>query len=223
MRTLRLLTADDQRWGAVLAGLILWELVAGPVRALTAAATRLGTGDFSASIPPGGPAEVGALAHTMEDMRRNLIELTSTLRRREAEAQAVLVGIVEGVYAVDKNRIIRYLNPQAARLLGGGTPTYLTTQELVRLVQQLRTRLGVEPGLTHGCIEVSPETVDEEKVAALRETEGPYRIFTPDEATDYIRSGRPLPLHPLCGGIPPEVAWRHLELAAAAAARAQHE
>jgi signal transduction histidine kinase/HAMP domain-containing protein len=103
---------------AVLAGVILAELVAGPVRALTTAATRLGAGDFSASIPPGGAAEVAALARTMEDMRRNLIELTNTLRRREAEAQAVLAGIVEGVYAVDKNRIIRYLNPQAARLLG---------------------------------------------------------------------------------------------------------
>jgi signal transduction histidine kinase len=106
---------------AVVAGLILGELVAGPVRALTTAATRLGKGDFSASIPPGGPAEVGALAQTMEDMRRNLIELTSTLRRREAEAQAVLGGIVEGVYAVDKSRVIRYLNPQAARLLGTST------------------------------------------------------------------------------------------------------
>src|SRR6185437_6777821 len=31
---------------------------------------------------------------------------------------AVLGGIVEGVYAVDKDRTIRYLNPQAARLLG---------------------------------------------------------------------------------------------------------
>ena len=30
----------------------------------------------------------------------------------------MLTGIVEGVFAVDKNRIIRYLNPQAARLLG---------------------------------------------------------------------------------------------------------
>ena len=102
---------------AVFASVVLGELVAGPVRALTAAATRLGSGDFSASIPPGGAAEVGTLARTMEDMRRNLIELTSTLRRREAEAQAVLGGIVEGVYAVDRNRIIRYLNPQAARLL----------------------------------------------------------------------------------------------------------
>jgi signal transduction histidine kinase len=87
------------------------------VKALTDAAVRLGQGDFSTSIPPGGAAEVGMLARTMEDMRRNLVDLTGTLRRREAEAQAVLGGIVEGVYAVDKNRIIRYLNPQAARLL----------------------------------------------------------------------------------------------------------
>jgi signal transduction histidine kinase len=103
---------------AVAAAVILGEQVAGPVRSLTAAATRLGAGDFSASIPAGGAAEVGKLARTMEDMRRNLIDLTSTLRKREAEARAVLGGIVEGVYAVDKNRIISYLNPQAARLLG---------------------------------------------------------------------------------------------------------
>ena len=103
---------------AVFAGVILSEAIAGPVKALMEAAVRLGQGDFSASIPPGGAAEVGALARTMEDMRRNLVDLTGTLRRREAEAQAVLGGIVEGVYAVDKDRIIRYLNPQAARLLG---------------------------------------------------------------------------------------------------------
>jgi signal transduction histidine kinase len=102
---------------AVFGGLILTELVAGPVKALTEAAVRLGQGDFSTSIPPGGAAEVGTLARTMEDMRRNLVDLTGTLRRREAEAQAVLGGVVEGVYAVDKNRLIRYLNPQAARLL----------------------------------------------------------------------------------------------------------
>jgi alkanesulfonate monooxygenase SsuD/methylene tetrahydromethanopterin reductase-like flavin-dependent oxidoreductase (luciferase family) len=57
-------------------------------------------------------------------------------------------------------------------------------------------------------------------VAALREAHGPYRIFTLDEAADYVRAGRPLPLHPLCGGIPPDVAWRYLELAGVAAAKA---
>ena len=63
-----------------------------------------------------------------------------------------------------------------------------------------------------------------DSVAALREESGgPYRIFTLDEATDYIRGGRLLPLHPLCGGVAPEVAWPYLELAVAAAARAQDQ
>jgi len=103
---------------AVFAGVLLSEFIAGPVKALTDAAVRLGQWDFSTSIPVGGAAEVGKLARTMEDMRRNLVDLTGALRRSEGEAQAVLTGIVEGVYAVDRSRIIRYLNPQAAKLLG---------------------------------------------------------------------------------------------------------
>ena len=62
-----------------------------------------------------------------------------------------------------------------------------------------------------------------DNVTALREAGVPYRIFTRDEAVDYIRGGRPLPLHPLCGGIPPDVAWRYLEMAGAASARAQSD
>ncbi|BCO99420.1 hypothetical protein [Mycobacterium intracellulare] len=38
---------------------------------------------------------------------------------------------------------------------------------------------------------------------ALRAEGGPYRIFTTAEATEYVRGGRPLPLHPLCGGSAP--------------------
>jgi len=103
---------------AVLAGVILGQQVTGPLGTLSDAVGKLGQGDFSTSIPAGGTKEVGNLAQTIETMRDNLVQLTGELRRREAEAQAVLGGIVEGVYAVDKSRVIRYLNPQAARLLG---------------------------------------------------------------------------------------------------------
>jgi alkanesulfonate monooxygenase SsuD/methylene tetrahydromethanopterin reductase-like flavin-dependent oxidoreductase (luciferase family) len=58
-------------------------------------------------------------------------------------------------------------------------------------------------------------------VSDLRQPGGPYRMFTVDEAAEYIRGGRPLPLHPLCGGIPPDVAWPYLELAALATQRSQ--
>jgi alkanesulfonate monooxygenase SsuD/methylene tetrahydromethanopterin reductase-like flavin-dependent oxidoreductase (luciferase family) len=58
-----------------------------------------------------------------------------------------------------------------------------------------------------------------DSVAALRAEGGPYRILTPDEATEFVRDGRLLPLHPLCGGAPPDIAWPYLERAAAASAR----
>ena len=57
-------------------------------------------------------------------------------------------------------------------------------------------------------------------VAGLRATPGPYRVFTTDEAADYMRGGQALPLAPLCGGLPPQLAWPYLERAADAAARA---
>lgn len=58
-------------------------------------------------------------------------------------------------------------------------------------------------------------------VSELRDAGGPYRIFTTEGAEEYIRSGRPLPLLPLCGGVPPDVAWPYLERAAAATKSAQ--
>ncbi|MCP9274515.1 LLM class flavin-dependent oxidoreductase [Mycolicibacterium arenosum] len=55
-------------------------------------------------------------------------------------------------------------------------------------------------------------------VPALRAADGPYRILTPADAADVVRAGRPLPLHPLCGGIDPAVAWRYLDTAVSAVA-----
>lgn len=85
------------------------------------------------------------------------------------------------------------------------------------------------PHLLHDAVMAASYRPHDESVAsitradsedALRDEAGPYRIFTADEATEYVRGGRPLPLHPLCGGIAPDVAWPYLERAAAAAARA---
>jgi signal transduction histidine kinase len=103
---------------ALFVSLLLARRIGAPLQALATSASRLGQGDFSSSIPAQGTQEVEALARTMDDMRRNLLDLTTTLRHREAEAQAVLQGVVEGVYAVDADRRIRYLNPQAAKMLG---------------------------------------------------------------------------------------------------------
>jgi alkanesulfonate monooxygenase SsuD/methylene tetrahydromethanopterin reductase-like flavin-dependent oxidoreductase (luciferase family) len=59
-----------------------------------------------------------------------------------------------------------------------------------------------------------------QSVAALRKAHGAYRVLSIDEAAAYIRTGRPLPLLPLCGGVPPDLAWPYLERAVMAAKRA---
>lgn len=55
---------------------------------------------------------------------------------------------------------------------------------------------------------------DATTVADLRAESGAYRVLTPAEAVDHVRTTGPLTLHPLCGGCPPEPAWRSLELVA---------
>jgi signal transduction histidine kinase len=102
---------------AGLLGVLYGRWLARPVVALRDIAERIGRGDFSAAVPAVAPLEVGALARSMDEMRRRLVDLTDALRRREAEAQAVLAGVVEGVFAVDDQRRIRYANTQVARLL----------------------------------------------------------------------------------------------------------
>lgn len=53
------------------------------------------------------------------------------------------------------------------------------------------------------------KTVDE-----LKTQKGAYQIFTPDEAKAYIDQFGVLLLQPLCGGLPPDLAWESLELVA---------
>jgi alkanesulfonate monooxygenase SsuD/methylene tetrahydromethanopterin reductase-like flavin-dependent oxidoreductase (luciferase family) len=56
-------------------------------------------------------------------------------------------------------------------------------------------------------------------VSELRSEEGHYRIVTPEVAASYVARGVPLPLQPLVGGLPPDLAWSYLEAAVAAAGR----
>jgi alkanesulfonate monooxygenase SsuD/methylene tetrahydromethanopterin reductase-like flavin-dependent oxidoreductase (luciferase family) len=53
-------------------------------------------------------------------------------------------------------------------------------------------------------------------VADLRAEGGAYRILSVDQAVAQIRAGAPLSMQPLCGGIPPEAAWKSVRLAGTA-------
>lgn len=51
-----------------------------------------------------------------------------------------------------------------------------------------------------------------DSVDELRANAGIYRIFTPDEAVEHVRKNGVFVAMPLCGGLPPALAWPSLEL-----------
>ncbi|MCU0231619.1 MAG: ATP-binding protein [Acidobacteria bacterium] len=103
---------------ATLVGFFIARRISRPVLQLADAAERIGLGDLTTPVPRVGGAETSALAAALEEMRRDLLHLTTNLRRQQAESQAIVSGIAEGVFTVDRERRIRFLNPQAAAVLG---------------------------------------------------------------------------------------------------------
>jgi alkanesulfonate monooxygenase SsuD/methylene tetrahydromethanopterin reductase-like flavin-dependent oxidoreductase (luciferase family) len=62
-----------------------------------------------------------------------------------------------------------------------------------------------------------------DSVAELRSARSAYDVVTIDEAIRRISSGVVLALHPLCGGMPPAVAWPYLERVATAESQASRQ
>jgi signal transduction histidine kinase len=122
----------------------------------------------------------------MNDMRRNLIDLTDTLRQREAEAQAVLGGIVEGVYAVDGDRHITYINETTAKLLG------VTSTEVIGRfcgdVLQPRPVEGVRP-CEHNCPILKSRTQGSATAVEYLQTRGGIRrmVLTSAKPVDNLQ------------------------------------
>jgi alkanesulfonate monooxygenase SsuD/methylene tetrahydromethanopterin reductase-like flavin-dependent oxidoreductase (luciferase family) len=50
-------------------------------------------------------------------------------------------------------------------------------------------------------------------IEELRATSKSHKVFTVDEAIGHVRKGGMLTLAPLCGGVPPELAWPYLDRA----------
>ena len=73
------------------------------------------------------------------------------------------------------------------------------------LLHDVTSYAAINEGNTHTASLSTAKSVDE-----LREENRSHRIVTVDEAVEMMKTGIPLPLQPLVGGLPPEIAWRYL-------------
>jgi alkanesulfonate monooxygenase SsuD/methylene tetrahydromethanopterin reductase-like flavin-dependent oxidoreductase (luciferase family) len=77
------------------------------------------------------------------------------------------------------------------------------------LMQDVRSYASWNEGNTDTASISFAATADE-----LRRENRSHRILTVAEAVEFVRAGRILPLHPLVGGLAPDVAWRYLRTVA---------
>ena len=73
------------------------------------------------------------------------------------------------------------------------------------LVHEVRSYAEWNEGNTH-----TQPVVRNERGSNSRAENRSHRILSVDEAIEFVRSGAPLQLHPLIGGLPPDIAWRYL-------------
>jgi alkanesulfonate monooxygenase SsuD/methylene tetrahydromethanopterin reductase-like flavin-dependent oxidoreductase (luciferase family) len=113
---------------------------------------------------------------------------------------------------------IQVPDPNAATAIFVADDVERAWEELGRyLLHDAMTAAAYRPGETEVASISTATSLDE-----LR-ADRSYRVVTREEATELVRAGTVLPLLPLCGGVPPEVAWGYLERAAEAVVHAGDE
>jgi alkanesulfonate monooxygenase SsuD/methylene tetrahydromethanopterin reductase-like flavin-dependent oxidoreductase (luciferase family) len=96
-----------------------------------------------------------------------------------------------------------------------------TTVFVARDVDEAWAEVG--PHLLHDVVSYASINVGNEHTASLsrattvdelRAEDRTHRILTVDQAVDVVKTGMPLQLQPLVGGLPPALAWKYLEVVA---------
>ncbi|MBN1141922.1 MAG: HAMP domain-containing protein [Deltaproteobacteria bacterium] len=125
---------------AALISLFVSRRISRPLERIKKAAERFAAGHLKKRIHIHGPAEVVALADTLNLMAAGLQERIDTIINQHNEQDAVLSSMVEGVLAVDNEERILRINQAALKLLAvtDPDPREKPVQEVVRKADLLR-------------------------------------------------------------------------------------
>jgi len=125
-------------------GVLASRLAARPLRAMTAAAERIGQGDYDIALPSPTPDDFGTLSRTLGALARELKARVGDVEAERDRLSAILDGMAEGVVVIDRARTIVVANPAASAILG--VPS-LVGKGLDDAVADAALRAFVEPGI----------------------------------------------------------------------------
>jgi two-component system, OmpR family, phosphate regulon sensor histidine kinase PhoR len=111
-----------------------------PVRAVTDSVARMSAGHLEVRAPEDGPAELAALAATLNRMAADLDARIRQVGRDREQRDVILSAMEEGIVLIGPDGLVGYANPAASRMLGT-TPEDVRTlapHELRSLVEECR-------------------------------------------------------------------------------------
>ena len=123
LRAMRRISLIALAVGLPLALLVAWMStapMARRVQALAGAAKAFKAGDLDSAPRDFGSDELGSVAHTLDDVARELSRRVGDLSQDRARIDAIVAGMVEGVLVVDSEGHIQRINAAARQLLGVG-------------------------------------------------------------------------------------------------------
>jgi two-component system phosphate regulon sensor histidine kinase PhoR len=104
--------------GAAALAVVLAGAITGPLDQLRRAAAGLAAGALDQRVEVNGGAEVRGLAADFNEMAARLRESTDARAHERSRLEALLAAGADGLLALDRDGVIRYLNPAAAALFG---------------------------------------------------------------------------------------------------------
>jgi len=123
LRAVRRISLVALAVGVPLAMLVAWMStapLARRVQAMAGAARAFKAGDLAPVPRDFGTDELGSVAHTLDDVARELSRRVGDLSQDRARIDAIVAGMVEGVLVVDNEGHIQRLNAAARQMLGVG-------------------------------------------------------------------------------------------------------
>ncbi|MBX5464054.1 MAG: HAMP domain-containing protein [Clostridia bacterium] len=117
---------------AALVSALLARPITGPIRELTAHASRLARGHFGERIQVRSRDEVGQLAEAFNRMAEQLAASMEELARQKEQAEAILSHMADGVVVLDRRGRTLLVNPAAAEALGGRSAAEALEEVLAR-------------------------------------------------------------------------------------------
>ena len=123
LRAVRRISLVALAVGVPLALLVAWMStapLARRVQAMAGAAKAFKAGDLAAVPRDFGTDELGSVAHTLDDVARELSRRVGDLSQDRARIDAIVAGMVEGVLVVDNEGHIQRINAAARHMLGVG-------------------------------------------------------------------------------------------------------